>query len=68
MKFKKGDLVVLKNGGPLMTVHEIGDYSDSDGPADGAICVWFTESGKPMQEICDTDSLVLGVPEKPTRT
>ena len=51
-----------------MTVHETGDYSDTDGPADGAICVWFTESGKPMQEICATDSLVPGGPEKPTRT
>ncbi|MEM5428245.1 YodC family protein [Cupriavidus oxalaticus] len=40
--FKKGDVVVLKSGGPAMTIEDIGDYS-SYGDSDdlSANCVWF---------------------------
>jgi len=40
-EIKKGDRVVLKSGGPLMTVQGVGDYSMSSGIEDGALCVWF---------------------------
>ena len=33
-----GDVVVLKSGGPDMTIKEIGDYGIK---GDGALCVWF---------------------------
>ena len=34
MEFKPGILVVLKSGGPLMTIEELGEHND-------AYCVWF---------------------------
>lgn len=40
-EIKKGYRVVLKSGGPLMTVRGVGDYSMSSGIEDGALCVWF---------------------------
>ena len=40
-EIKKGDRVVLKSGGALMTIQGIGDYSMSNGIEDGALCVWF---------------------------
>ncbi|HEY3374981.1 MAG TPA: DUF2158 domain-containing protein [Candidatus Aquicultor sp.] len=40
-EIKKGDVVMLKSGGPLMTVTEV-----------GAKCVWFDEN-KPMKEVFD---------------
>lgn len=39
--FEIGDTVRLKSGGPLMTVHDIGDYGLSGGPNPGLLCVWF---------------------------
>ncbi|WP_233343589.1 YodC family protein [Burkholderia cepacia] len=42
--FQKGDVVVLKSGGPLMTVSEIGNYSMSAGVENGVLCVWFEKS------------------------
>ena len=40
-EIKKGDRVVLKSGGALMTIQGIGDYSTSSSIEDGALCVWF---------------------------
>jgi len=37
---KIGDVVILKSGGPAMTVQNIGDYSPM-GPKPGLSCVWF---------------------------
>lgn len=43
-EFKKGDLVVLKSGGPKMVVDDVGDYSGlSLGPKNGVSCIWFVE-------------------------
>lgn len=44
-QFKIGDVVILKSGGPSMTVHSIGDYSPM-GPNPGLLCVWFDGSKK----------------------
>lgn len=50
----KGDVVVLKSGGPDMTVDEIGDYSQGMGmgPTNGVHCVWF-DGKKPMDKVFD---------------
>jgi uncharacterized protein YodC (DUF2158 family) len=48
-KFKKGDVVVLKSGSPLMTIQDFGDYSKSaSGIANGAFCIWFDGPKKTM--------------------
>lgn len=44
-QFEIGDVVILKSGGPAMTVHNIGDYSPM-GPNPGLLCVWFDNSKK----------------------
>jgi uncharacterized protein YodC (DUF2158 family) len=49
--FKVGDVVQLKSGGPLMTVHSIGDYSPT-GPNPGLLCVWF-DGNKKVEDIFD---------------
>ena len=43
-QLKKGDVVILKSGGPLMTIEEIGSYSEEFGPSEGASCVWFQKT------------------------
>lgn len=48
--FQVGDVVQLKSGGPLMTIHDIGDYSP--GPNPGVRCVWF-DGPKPLEEVFD---------------
>jgi uncharacterized protein YodC (DUF2158 family) len=53
---KKGDAVMLKSGGPIMTVQSIGDYLLSAGVEHGALCVWFDEN-KPMEKVFDIDGL-----------
>jgi uncharacterized protein YodC (DUF2158 family) len=50
-QFQIGDVVVLKSGGPLMTVHGIGDYSPT-GPNPGLLCVWFDDKKK-VEEVFD---------------
>ena len=45
-KFSKGDVVVLKSGGPKMTVVDVGDYSMGLGPKNGVSCVWFDKMKK----------------------
>jgi uncharacterized protein YodC (DUF2158 family) len=47
--FNIGDVVVLKSGGPRMTVHNIGDYTAS-GFNPGVLCVWFTNNGTVKEE------------------
>lgn len=49
--FNVGDVVQLKSGGPLMTVHSIGDYSPT-GPNPGLLCVWF-DGNKKVEDIFD---------------
>lgn len=40
-----GDVVILKSGGPPMTVHNVGDYSNY-GLNPGVLCVWFDNAKK----------------------
>jgi uncharacterized protein YodC (DUF2158 family) len=39
-KFSEGDVVVLKSGGPHMTIKGIGQYGMA-AKADNALCEWF---------------------------
>ena len=48
-QFKIGDVVILKSGGPPMTVHNIGDYSPM-GPNPGLLCVWF-DGAKKVEDV-----------------
>lgn len=55
--FKKGDVVQLKSGGPLMTVADVGDYSDMGmGPKEGVKCDWF-EKDQRRTELFDAATL-----------
>ena len=38
---KPGDLVVLKSGGPVMTVDPINTDIFDDGKVTGVLCAWF---------------------------
>jgi uncharacterized protein YodC (DUF2158 family) len=38
---KSGDLVVLKSGGPIMTVDTVNTDIFNDGKITGVLCVWF---------------------------
>ena len=44
-----GDVVILKSGGPTMTVHNIGDYQNHGLPT-GVLCVWF-DSSKRVEDV-----------------
>ena len=39
--FKSGDLVVLKSGGPAMTVDTVNTDIFDDNKITGIVCVWF---------------------------
>lgn len=54
--FKKGDIVQLKSGGPLMTIVELGNYG-ATGPELGAKCMWF-DGKRPLTEVFDLAALV----------
>ena len=55
-EIKQGDKVILKSGGPLMTVQRLDDFSMSDGIEKGALCVWF-DGNKPMEKVFDLKGL-----------
>ncbi|SDU02041.1 YodC family protein [Pseudomonas moraviensis] len=56
-EFKKGDVVVLRSGGPKMTVVELGDYSGyGTGPKDGVKCQWFDKT-KRFEDVFDAETL-----------
>lgn len=55
-EIKKGELVQLKSGGPVMTVQNVGDYSETDGIDDGARCVWFA-GNTPYEKVFDRATL-----------
>lgn len=56
-QFKIGDVVILKSGGPPMTVHNIGDYSPLE-PNPGLLCVWF-DSAKKVEDAFHPDVVEL---------
>jgi uncharacterized protein YodC (DUF2158 family) len=39
--FKSGDLVVLKSGGPIMTIDAVNTDIFDDNKITGVVCVWF---------------------------
>lgn len=55
MKFKKGDVVVLKSGGPSMTV---GAYHENYQGDDRLVCMWFKD-GERKAETFYEDQLEL---------
>ena len=57
MKFKIGDVVTLKSGGPLMTIHNIGEYSAS-GLNPGLLCVWF-DGAKKVEDVFHPDAVAI---------
>jgi uncharacterized protein YodC (DUF2158 family) len=57
-EIQKGSKVLLKSGGPVMTVQDIGDYTMSCGIDNGALCVWF-DGNKPMEKIFGIECLEL---------
>ena len=50
-----GDVVILKSGGPPMTVHNIGDYP-IQGLKLGVLCVWF-DHAKKVEDVFHPDTL-----------
>lgn len=52
-KFKSGDIVVLKSGGPKMTIHGIGEFAFEE----GALCKWFNEKSELKEAVFDENSL-----------
>ncbi len=55
MQFKIGDVVMLKSGGPVMTVHNIGEYT-MQGLNPGVLCVWFDDR-KRVEDVFHPDTL-----------
>lgn len=47
--FKSGDLVVLKSGGPTMTVDAVNTDIFDDNKVTGIVCVWFL--GEKLQRV-----------------
>jgi uncharacterized protein YodC (DUF2158 family) len=45
-KLQVGNVVLLKSGGPLMTIQNLGDYTISSGIENGAFCVWFVNAAR----------------------
>ena len=47
--FKSGDLVMLKSGGPIMTVDTVNTDIFDDNKMTGVLCVWF--DGEKLQRV-----------------
>jgi uncharacterized protein YodC (DUF2158 family) len=54
---KIGDVVILKSGGPPMTVHNIGSYT-MKGLDPGVLCVWF-DNAKRVEDVFHPEALEL---------
>jgi len=54
-ELKKGDVVVLKSGGPRMTIRDTGNYGTIE---NGAYCVWF-DGKKKYEDVFDIDTIKL---------
>lgn len=54
--FKSGNLVVLKSGGPVMTVDAVNTDIFDDNKVTGIVCVWFV--GKKLQRVRFTQDAI----------
>src|SRR5689334_11082166 len=61
--FKSGDLVVLKSGGPTMTVDSVNTSIFDDNKITGIVCVWFV--GEKLERVrFEQDAIELVRPKK----
>jgi uncharacterized protein YodC (DUF2158 family) len=61
-KFKIGDIVTLKSGGPSMTVSRVmteSDFKLGDVFSGNYQCTWFDDKNKHNQQFFPQDSLVI---------
>lgn len=54
-EFDKGHVVVLKSGGPKMTVADVGNYGPL-GPENGVKCHWFAGTDR-KEEVFESETL-----------
>lgn len=64
MEFKIGDVVMLKSGGPKMTIQNIGEFIGIS-HKEGLSCIWF-EGSKKIADLFHPDSVELYKPAKIT--
>lgn len=55
-ELKKGDLVSLKSGGPIMTIKNIGKYDYHD--YNSALCVYFNETKVFIEKVFELETLI----------
>jgi uncharacterized protein YodC (DUF2158 family) len=58
-RFKTGDVVRLKSGGPTMTVADYGKYNYSE--FDSYKCRWFDEKKKLTEDVFSEEELEMAV-------
>lgn len=60
LKFKSGDVVQLKSGGPIMTVFKYKPNPMNNAPMkDSLFCTWFDENGVKQSSSFHEDQLEL---------
>src|SRR6266702_7858394 len=64
--FKSGDLVVLKSGGPTMTVDAVNTSIFDDNKVTGIVCVWFV--GDRLERVRFEHDAIEPVASQPVRT
>ena len=67
-KFKDGDVVSLKSGGPEMTIEGIGKYGLTNDGDDAAKCVWLDKTETRKEGIFSLPLLKLAEPQQPPGT
>ena len=58
-EIKAGDIVVLKSGGPAMTVSEVGYEQGYESGPESAWCDWFDDKKQPQRKVFRLSSLQL---------
>src|SRR5258708_10183127 len=64
--FKSGDLVVLKSGGPTMTVDAVNTSIFDDNKITGIVCVWFV--GDRLERVRFEHDAIEPVASEPVRS
>lgn len=59
MDLKVGDVVILKSGGPRMTIQEIANYGfgTTDDGTKQAKCTWFDKDHKKFEDLFELETL-----------